>query len=124
MPAGATTGTATGNLAAFLQALEKQATNAGRPSNDSWRALRRLISPAFMAACRRGRAQRPNESTGSGHSETLFAAHYLKWRSSPKGKAALVKDQTPDGKRHHSGRLAANRPRRLHDAGIAPAKLA
>ena len=48
---GGTTGTATGNLAAFLQALEKQATNAGRPSNDSRRALCRLISPAFMVAC-------------------------------------------------------------------------
>ena len=48
---GGTTGTATGNLAAFLQALEKQATNAGRPSIDSRRALRRLISPALMAAC-------------------------------------------------------------------------
>ncbi len=52
---GGTTGTATGNLAAFLQTLEKQATNAGRPSNDSRRALRRLISPALMA-CRRRRS--------------------------------------------------------------------
>ena len=42
-------------LAERSSALEKQATNAGRPSNDSRRALRRLISPAPMA-CRRQRS--------------------------------------------------------------------
>ena len=48
---GGTTGTATGNLAAFLQAFGEAGHQPQRPSNRYRRALRRLISPALLAAC-------------------------------------------------------------------------